>query len=114
MAQTPQLSNIDAKDPAVAIALLAQQMTHLAEKLEQMDSRLDHMATKEQVAQLVARSEFDRLSWRVSEHEKDFIRLAKTVEDNKPMSLWKSFTFVVSGVTAVLVLVATVTGWKPH
>jgi hypothetical protein len=109
-----QLSNIDAKDPAVAIALLAQHIAHLAENLESMNSRLDHMATKEQVAQLVARSEFDRLSWRVAEQERDFVRLVKTVEDNKPMSLLKSFTFVVSGVTAVIVLVITLTGWKPH
>ncbi len=107
MPPTNQLSNIDAKDPTVIIAILVEQMGHLAEKMEQMNSRLDHMATKEQVAQLVARPEFDRLAWRLEQVE-------RAVEENKPLNLWKNLTVIVGGVGGIIALVVTVTGWKPN
>jgi hypothetical protein len=107
MPPTNQLSNIDAKDPTVIIAILVEQMGHLAEKMEQMNSRLDHMATKEQVAQLVARPEFDRLAWRMEQVE-------RAVEENKPLNLWKNLTVIIGGLGGIIALVVTVTGWKPH
>jgi predicted Holliday junction resolvase-like endonuclease len=111
MPPTSQLSNIDAKDPSVIIAILVEQMSHLAEKMEQMNvqvnARLDHMATKEQVAQLVARPEFERLAWRLEQVE-------KAVEENKPLNLWKNLTVVVGGVGGILALIVALTGWKPH
>jgi hypothetical protein len=107
MPPTNQLSNIDAKDPSVIIAILVEQMGHLAEKMEQMNSRLDHMATKEQVAQLVARPEFDRLAWRMEQVE-------RAVEENKPLNLWKNLTVIIGGLGGIIALVVTLTGWKPH
>lgn len=107
MQPTAQLSSIgQASEHAVTIAVMLEKLGTLTEAMEQIRNSLQHMATKEQVAQLVSRSEFEKMAWRIEQ-------LEKQAQDNSPLAVWKNFTLVVSGLVSLIALVVAVTGWRP-
>mgnify|MGYP006349706559 FL=1 len=100
MPQTAQLSSLGPQDSAVVIAVLVEQMKQLAIAMEQIRDSLSHMATKEQVAQLVSRSEFQEFKWRLEAVE-------RKAEENSAWNLWKNWLVIVGGVGGMLALAGT-------
>lgn len=89
--------------------LFAYQLQQLAEAVEQIKRGMEHMATKEQVALLVSRSEFDRQTWELNAHkeqtEREFRLLRDDIERNSVRKLWATITTLASGAAGIVALV---------
>ena len=115
------MANLNPADNVLAgpqgIAVLSERLNALATAVEDIRDRLGHMATKEQVAQLVSRSEFERQTWELGKLREDLNREIKSVKDEiDRKSLWKlwgHFTTIASGLVSLIALYAAMTGWKP-
>ena len=114
---------------AIPNAVLSERLRALTEAVEDIKNSLQHMATKEQVAQLVSRSEFDRARWDIEQLRKDHERtqtetgllisksieaLRGEIERASVKSLWKNLTTVVAGLSGILALIVALTGWRPN
>lgn len=115
MANTSQADNV-LQGPQ-GIAVLSERLNSVAAAVDDIRDRLGHMATKEQVAQLVSRSEFDRQTWELTKLREDMDRevasIRTDIDRNSFRKLWSHVTTIVSGLVSLLALWAAVTGWKP-
>ncbi len=97
---------------------MAERMRVLSEQMEDIKLSLSHMATKEQVAQLVGRNEFERQTWALEQLRIDMERESKAlreeIERSSVRKLWGNLTAIVGGLLSIAVLVVTLTGWRPH
>jgi hypothetical protein len=101
---------------AEGFAVLVERFGNMAKSLDEMKSAMSHMATKEQVAQLVGRNEFQKLEWEIARMRDDAQKMESTlraeIDRGSIKKLWNNFTSIVSGALAVLALVIALTGWK--
>ena len=102
---------------AEGFAVLVERVGNMAKSIEEMRVGISHMATKEQVAQLVSRSEFEKLEWEITRIRDDSQRmetsLRSEIDRGSIKKLWQNFTSVVSGALSVIGLVIAITGWQP-
>lgn len=102
---------------SVELELFQFQLDKLAEAMADIKASLEHMATKEQVAQLVSRREFDRLSWDLQRHKDDHSRqiseLKIIIDGRSWRALLQNWALVVSVATSTIALYAVIVGWKP-
>ncbi len=92
------------------IAVLVERMTTLATTVQDIKQRLDHMATKEQVAQMVARPEFERLTWELAQHKRDTENQFKAILESMSARSWraifKDWTLIAAAISSTVALYA--------
>lgn len=98
-----------ARSQALSLEIFAFQLQALAESVEEIKRGMMHMATKEQVALLVSRSEFDRQKWELDAHrqqtEREFSAIRDEIERNSVRKLWATVTTIASGAAGIVALV---------
>lgn len=94
---------------ALSPELFAYQLQSLAAAVEEIKLGMAHMATKEQVALLVSRSEFERQTWELDAHrqqtDREFRALREEIERNSVRKLWATVTTIASGAAGIVALV---------
>lgn len=96
-------------DSALSLEVVAYKLQSLAESIDDIKRSMTHMATKEQVAALVSRSEFERQSWELAAHKEHTDREIRTLRDeierNSVRKLWATITTLASGAAGIVALV---------
>lgn len=97
------------RNQALSLELFAFQLQALADSVEEIKRGMQHMATKEQVALLVSRSEFDRQTWELNAHReqtnREFRAIRDEIERNSVRKLWATITTIASGAAGIVALV---------
>jgi len=104
MPNTGQITNLPESAPSYAVVV--ERLRVLADSVDSIRDSLQHMATKEQVAQLASRADVEKLQWQIDALKTD-------VEKNSVAAVWKNLTTIVAGLSGIIALIVALTGWKP-
>lgn len=88
-------------DQVTRLISLGRDVAHIVDALEAMRETISRLATKEELAAMVTRSDHDKLGYRVETVERTIMLMQQTVREQSALSFIDRLTKIAVAITAV-------------